>query len=226
MKIAGWAGVILFFVTCAANAQRADCPMRDAPIPMTPPGKPPDFIPKITIPKSFEEEVKVEKPKILPASGKLTEAEEGHLTGVLLKAEVARLVPPADDVLRGLVDPRKTILSSWRFEGYLPDMPRHKVPRVFTRDGSVLIFEQWNMKADGASIAAIPQPSLKVGRWPGNHSALRTPSGCVSASLGWFGNGVSYSLKVVGPLSLKEQQALLLKVARSIDLATPSLARY
>lgn len=163
MNIAGWAGVILFFVTCAANAQRADCPLRDAPRPMTPPGKPPDFIPKITIPKSFEEEVKVVKPEIPPASDKLTEAEEGHLTGVLLSAEMARLAPPADDVLRSLVDTRKTILSSWRFEGYLPDMPRHKVPRVFTRDGSVLVFEQWNMEADGVSIAAIPQPSLKVG---------------------------------------------------------------
>jgi hypothetical protein len=123
----------------------------------------------------------VEGGVVLPPIDDLVEAEEGHVTAIARSADKARLVPPPADVLRGLVDTRKTLLSEWRFEGYVPEMPRHKVTRVFSRGGSVLVFEQWNMAADGASVVATPPQTVKIGRYLGNAGGLRTPSGCVAA---------------------------------------------
>lgn len=222
MNAAALVGLALIVVPCAASAQGVNCPARNAPMPTTPPGKPPDFHPTVTFPSKFEEEVKIEPRAILPLGEDLVDAEEGHVTAIAISAEKATLVPPPPDVSRELVDTRKTLLSEWRFNGYLPDAPRHKVPRVFSRNGSVLIFEQWNMAADGASIVATPVQTVRIGRFPGQTGGLRTPSGCIGASLAWDDNGVSYSLRMAGRESLEQQRALLLAVARSIEAATPS----
>ena len=221
MNITTWVSLALIVVPYPASAQRVDCPLRNAPMPMTPPGKAPEFLPKVTFPSTFEGEPKVETGVILPRGANLVEAEEGHVTAIARSAESARLVLPPADVLRELVDTRKTLLSEWRFEGYLPEMPRHKVPRVFSRDGSVLVFEQWNMAADGASVVATPPQIVKIGRFLGSAGGLRTPSGCVGASLTWYGDGVSYSLRIAGRESLQQQRDLLLDVARSIESVTP-----
>ena len=177
MNIATWVGLVLIAVSCAANAQRADCPVRDAPMPMTPPGKAPEFVPKVTFPSRFDGEPKVEKGVLIPQGSDVVDAEEGHVTAIARSAERARLVLPPADVLRELVDTRRTLLWAWRFNGYLSDMPRHKVQRVFSRDGSVLVFEQWNMAADGAGVVATPPQTVKIGRFLGHTGGLRTPSG-------------------------------------------------
>ncbi len=221
MSIATWLSLALIALPYAASAQRVDCPVRNAPIPMTPPGKPPAFYPKATFPSTFDGEVKAETGVILPPGEDLADAEEGHVTAIARSVESARLAPPPADVLRELVDTRKTRLSEWRFVGYLPDSPRHKVSRVFSRDGSVLVFEQWNMAADGASVVATPPQAVKIGRFLGNAGGLRTPSGCVGASLTWYGDGVHYSLRIAGRESLQQQRDLLLNVARSIESVTP-----
>jgi hypothetical protein len=186
--------IFLLAIVPAVNAQRADCPKREAAMPMTPPGSP-----------------------MINSTDELTAAEEGHLTGVARMVERAQPLPPADDVLRGLVDPRRTALSKWRFEGYVPDEPRHKVPRVFTLDSSVLVFEQWNMAADGAGVVATAPPTVQLGRVSAVRGGLKTPSGCVGASLSWHENGVFYSLTIVGPKPLQAQRDLLVDVARSIE---------
>jgi hypothetical protein len=144
----------------------------------------------------------------------------------------AHLDAPPGDVLRKLVDPKATSLSTWQFHGYVPDpcwqrptrtsgtgCMRHKVERVFSRNGSVLVFEQWDMAADGASIAGSPPATLKVGRYLASAGGMRSPSGCVSASLAWDGDGTQYSLRVVGPLALEAQRELLLETASSIEAA-------
>jgi hypothetical protein len=192
---------------------------------MMPPGQPPEFLPKVTFPSTFEGELKVETGVILPPGADLVDAEEGHVTAIARSAENARLAPSPADVLRELVDTRKTLLSEWRFHGYLPEMPRHKVTRVFSRSGSVLIFEQWNLAADGASVDARPPQTVKIGRVLGNTGGLRTPSGCVGASLTWYADGVSYSLRMAGRESLQQQRELLVAVARSIESVTPSSSR-
>ncbi len=225
MSIRTWIGLALIVVPCAATAQRVDCPVRDAPMPMTPPGKPPEFSPKVTFPRTFDGEPKVETGVVLPRNAELVDAEEGHVTAIVKSADNARQVLPPPEVLRELVDTRKTLLSAWRFNGYMPDMPRHKVQRVFSRDGSVLVFEQWNMRADGAGIVATPPQTVKIGRFLGNAGGLRTPSGCVGASLTWHGEGVSYSLRMAGRESLQQQRDVLLDVARSIESVTPSPKR-
>jgi len=215
----------LIVVPCMASAQGANCPLRNAPMPKSPPGKPPEFFPRVTLPGAFEGEPKVETGVALPPGDDLVDAEEGHVTAIAKAAENARLIPPPADVLRGLVDTRKTLLSEWRFEGYLPEMPRHRVPRVFSRNGSVLIFEQWNMAADGASIVATPPKTVRIGRHLGSAGGLRTPSGCVGASLTWDADGVSYSLRIAGRETLEQQRELLVAVARSIESVTPSSSR-
>ena len=125
--------------------------------------------------------------------------------------------PPADDVASELVDPAKTLLSEWHFEGYVRDSPRHKVPRVFTRQGSVLVFEQWNMAADGASIVSTPPPDLQIGKSPATWGGMRTPSGCVSYALTWREAGTKYSLQIAGPLPAEQQREVLVSLARSIE---------
>jgi hypothetical protein len=212
-------------LTGAAFAQRPDCPVRNAPMPTSPPGKPPDFVPNMPYPQVWGGEVKVEPTKILPGGEQILEAEEGHVTGVARMASLARKAPPPDDVLRMLVDVRKTPLGEWRFEGFVRGSPSHRVSRVFTKGGSVLVLEEWNMAADGASVVAMRSPSFMLGRFPVNRGTLRTPSGCVSASLRWHGDGFSYALELAGPLSLQDQRDLLVKVAQSIVDSTPPIRR-
>jgi len=202
-KIGMWGGMALLVVAFAVSAQRVDCPVRGGSMPRTPPGKPP-----------FTDQI-----------GELTQAEEGHLTAIARMVEYADATPPAPDVLLGLVDPGKTALSQWRFEGHVRGEPRHKVPRVFTKGGSVLVFEQWNMAADGASVVSSAGPSVMLGQLPAWRGGLRSPSGCVSASLTWHDAGVKYSLTVAGPLSLSGQRDLLVSIARSIVDAAPSSGR-
>ena len=218
--------VVLVLASWDSHAQRADCPAPSAPIPMTPPGKPPDFIPHVPFPSNPDEVPKVEPPRQIPRSGEvLVAVEEGYLTALARMVERANAPPPPDDVARGLVDPRNTLLSQWQFEGYVRDSPRHKVPRVFTRQGSVLIFEEWNMAADGASVYATPPPDLTIGKFPAVWGGLRSPSGCVSVALMWHGVGHQYSLRMAGPLSESEQREVLEHLARSIEGATPQGAK-
>lgn len=225
MRLAWWSGMLLALFACAANAQRSDCPVLNAPMPMRPPGKSPDWVPKVAFPEKWDGEVKVELPPVLPASDELTDADEGHVTGVARMAQRADAAPPPNGVLSQLVDPGKTVLSEWRFDGYIRDMPRHKVTRVFSRSGSVLVIEQWNYRADGASIHPMRLPNRTVGRFPATSGGLRAPSGCVSASLGWLADGTSFSLSIAGPLSLARQRELLIDVAQSIESAVPARSR-
>jgi hypothetical protein len=205
-----------------ANAQRADCPRLDAPMPMSPPGKPP-LLPKVTFPETLGGEVKVEMPPSEPPDDNPIEAEEGHIARVARMGGLARHSPPPEDILRELVDHRKTALSEWRFLGYVRDMPRHKVPRVFDHEGSVLVFEQWNMKADGIGEPhAVQYPNGAVGRFPARSGGMRSPSGCVSANLHWYSDGTYFLLEIAGPLSAQQQHAILASVARSIAAATPT----
>lgn len=244
MSRARWLGLTLLVMTFAAAAQRPDCPIRDAPMATRPPGKPPDllppaFIPPPTFPARFED-VRSPSPgpvAILPQEADLADAEEGHLTALAKSAELARPDPPPADVLAEIVDPGKTLLSAWRFEGYMPNLSwtrprcdaqgncststRHFVKRIFTRDGSTLSLEEWNMKPDGASIVATLPPTLRIGRFAGHTTGLRSPSGCVMATLAWQGEGRSFTLAIVGPLSPDRQRQLLLEVANSMALVAP-----
>ncbi len=242
MKIEIWIGLALMVAPVLVNAQRPDCPVKNAPAPMTPPGKPPDFRPQITFPSVWGGEVvRVEADVVvLPAVQNPLEAEEGHLTAIGTLASHARHVVPPADVMAGLVDTNKTPLLSWRFEGYIPNpswhwprcdaagncstSSRHKVTRVFSKDGATVLFEQWDMRADGAAVVATAPQTVSIGRFSGNSGGLLTPSGCVSASLSWHGEGRSFKLQMLGPLSLDEQRSYLLGIARSIESVTPSRA--
>ena len=181
--------------------------------------------------------MKVEAGVVLPPQEALIDVEEGQLTAISRLAKEARHEPPSAEVLAGAVDLRKTRLSAWRFDGYLPNpaslrprcdaagncstTSRHKVTRVFSKDDSTVLFEDWNMAADGAALVATPPQTVAIGRFFGNAGALRSPSGCASASLSWHGEGKSFSLTIFGPLSLQQQREVLLDLARSIEMAAP-----
>ena len=178
MRVGTWCPALLIILSLSANAQRPDCPIRDAATPRQPPGAPPDFIPKVTIPNQPGGEVKVEMPPIRPASNDLVTAEEGHASAIGKKADIARVDTPLSSLPIAPVDVRNSLLSEWRFNGFYPERG-HKVTQVFSRAGSVLVLEQWNYKADGITVFSTKQPSAKVGgascdnRWPSNPIRLR-----------------------------------------------------
>ena len=209
---------MLIFLALSANAQRPDCPVRDAGTPRQPPGAPPDFNPKVTFPNQPGGKVKVEVPPTRPASNDLVAAEEGHATAVGKKADLARADTPLGSLPIVPVDVRSSLLSNWRFNGFYPERG-HKVTQVFSRAGSVLVLEQWDYKADGITIISTRQPSAKVGDLPATTGGFQTPSGCVAASLSWQDKETSFQLTLVGPLSLSEQRQVLLGVAQSMYAA-------
>ncbi len=200
-----------------AKAQRPDCPMRDAPEPGTWPQ--PDFIPNIHPPGTYDG--RPERRLVLPPRPDLLDVEEGYLAGLADYLRATNPTPPPHEIVRGLIDTKRTLLSRWQYHGYIGDAPIHKVRRVYSNKGSILEFEQWNMAADSATIAAAPATTVKIGRFLGNAGGFKTPSGCVSATLRWDGGGVNYSLKIAGPKSLVQQRQLLLDIARSIAAVTP-----
>ena len=201
-----------------ANAQRPDCPTHDAPRPAAGPGTA-DFIPNIHPPGTYDG--RPERRVVLSPRPGLLDVEEGYLVGLedYLRAADPTALP--DEIARGLIDTKRTLLSRWQYHGYVHDTPIHKVPRIYSREGSVLVFEQWDMAADSATLAAAPPPTVDIGRFRGNTGGFKTPSGCVSATLRWDGDGVNYSLAIVGPESLAQQRQLLLAIARSIAAVTP-----
>jgi hypothetical protein len=220
VKLAMLGGIVLTLAAIGANGQQVDCPRRNAPNPASPPGMPPTSMPVVHFPKVWGGKMGIEGPALLPASEDLNEAEEGHVTAVAKTVDFARANPPPDDVIRGIVDLQKTVLSNWRFEGYMLGDQRHKVTRVFSRSGSVLVLEEWNFAADGGNVFPTREPSAKVGRFPARRGGIRAPSGCVAADLNWQGDGSYFDLRVVGPLSLEKQRELLMTVAQSIAAAS------
>lgn len=217
-------GIVLLSAERGATAQTNDCPLRNAPVPHSPPGPPPDWIPEVTFPKVWDGKSKikteVKPPPLSPASQELIEAEDGHVSGILRLAEHARAAssPPAA-VLGGMVDVRDTVLARWQFVGYAWDRSPNRLSRIFTRDGSTLEFEQWNFAVDGGAIYPTRSPDTTVGRFPATSSGLRGPSGCVAATLTWQSEATYYELHIAGPLSLEAQRATLMEVATSIDTA-------
>jgi hypothetical protein len=224
MEFRSWCAAFLILQALSSNAQRPECPIRDAAIPRQPPGTPPDFTPKITFPNQFGGEAKVEMPPTRPASDDLTVAEEGHLTAVARMADVARLDIPSSDPLIVPIDARATLLSEWRFIGYYPEQG-NKITQVFSREGSVLVLEQWNYKADGITIYNTRQPSTTVGGFPARAGGLQTPSGCVAASLSWEEDETIFKLVLVGPLPLSEQRQVLLRVAQSVNAVSSKVRK-
>lgn len=232
---------MLLLVPCAANAQRADCPIRNVPMPMSPPGKPPEFAPNVSFPKEFGGEVKVEGPQRNmpmpetpprvppdlnstrgPATARnedasLMDVEEGHVTAVARLGELASSSPP-QAVLQKFVDPSKTALANWRLVGFVPDPSSQSLTRVFSRDNSTLVFEQRNFGADGAKNFRTRSPNTKVGGLPALSGGRRAPSGCVAAILYWYSQETDYKLQIVGPLSFSEQRDVLMEVASSIQI--------
>src|SRR5258706_1283845 len=191
MRAAPWFGFILIGAVFSAAAQRADWPVKNAPMPMTPPGPPPAFVPSFQFPDKWGDPPKMVSPQppvVLPAQETPIRAEEGHLSAVAALAQRARPEPPPADVLAGLVDQKKTLLSNWRFHGYIPDpswtrppcnpqgncstSTRHRVERVFSQDGSTLVLTEWNMAADGAAVVATAPQTLRIGRSLGHMGAL------------------------------------------------------
>lgn len=220
---------MLALVACNAQAQRPECPLRDAPMPVRPPGRPPAVLPTTVFPDTFPgkagEGVRVEMSPPIDIGDALIDAEDGHLSAVVRMAEAARSTASTDEAISKHVDIGKTGLADWRFMGYLPGEHKHQVRRAFSRLGSVLVFEQWHYSADGAQVFPLRKPNAVVGQSPATKSGLKAPSGCVSATLNWDREGWSYSLQVVGPLPLTEQWDLLLRLGSSIELVGLSGSR-
>jgi hypothetical protein len=213
----GVAAVVLLGlgVVTPAGAQRADCPLKDAPMPTKPPGMPPTEPPIPVFPEKFGDPVVLPPRVAYPPSDTLLEADEGHITAVARAVGRAQQQGPRQELSERMVDVSRTLLSQWRFAGYVPD--GFRVTRVFTREGSTLVFDEWHMALQGGSIVGAPQPTVPIGRSMGSYGGARSPSGCVNTVLAWEVGEVMYTLEIVGPKAHDEQRKVLLDVARSIE---------
>jgi hypothetical protein len=230
--------MLAMLVALPAYAQRADCPRVDAPRPMSPAGGPPPFRPSINPPAHFGDPMPPPKSGEIPlssldekekaqylaelarrrANDDLLNAEEGHVAGLAWEAQAAR-----SDVPRGvdptkLADIRATPLQDWAALGYGPNFSPHNVTRYFrAADGSVVSLHEWDYKADGGAVFALPgSNNLRVRGFDARMGGLRSPSGCVNASLAWTEPDRSVDLLVVGPRDLARQRALLRAIAETI----------
>lgn len=221
---------LLVAFACAAHAQ-PDCPPRNAPVPTSPPGPPPDFVPNIDFPKTWDENVATPRPsgvEISPPDNSaerkardwIMDVEDGHVAGLaFLASRVRREAPPGAGRLQVKVG--ATPLATWELLGYAPTGSPNRVSRLFRRsDGSLLALEEWDFATDGGAIyQAAGMKNARVGAHAATLTGMRGKSGCVASTLSWFDARESFELKISGPPALAEQRATLQAIAESIEKA-------
>jgi hypothetical protein len=212
----------------AAHAQRPDCPALNAPMPTSPPGPPPKFMPHFEFPQKFDPNFRppppsgvdfpppddIEKRK---ANDWLTEVEDGHVAALPRLAARVRRETPAG-AARVQVDASKTPLAAWEFLGYAREGSPNRVSRLYRRaDGSLLNLEEWDFAADGGAVyQSAGMRNARVGTHEATSTGLRGKSGCIESMLSWFDERKNVSLRIAGPLPLAEQRAVLREVAESV----------
>jgi hypothetical protein len=226
-----------------AIAQRPDCPPHDAPPAMTPPGPPPVFQPRINAPATWDEALKMPPPKseVIPldtlspaerqrveadrtrraANDGLIDGEDGHVAvhRQLLASASDR---PARPLPEGAVEVAGTPLATWRFGGYLREFSPNRLSRMFSRDdGTLLYFQEWNFAVEGGAVMTFEGAPIAIGPHRATQGGVRGRSGCVLATLAWDDGRRQYQLEMSGPLSLRDQRALLRSIAQSIVSRSP-----
>ena len=200
-----------------AIAQAPDCPKMDAPRPTRPPGKPPTVLPQVIPPQSFGGEVKVLPPDMPPVE-EFQDADEGHLAEWAREPEMATMtLPQAASRLEAATSTKGSLLDQWTFRGYAVDDSRIRLLRYFTQGKVVLHY----MVIDTSLGRYSAPPTTRVGAYPARAGAFRTPSGCVSSSIGWDRPHLTLSLRVVGPVPLDGQRRMLQEIADSIERPKP-----
>jgi len=235
MKIA--AACVLLAFAGLAHGQRADCPRLDAPLPNRPPGEPPPLLPPVSFPQRLEDGVKPprshelsrdEAPAAemkewdgavakLRANDWLDEAEEGHVAMVARASRTARLSPPPPELASAASDMALSPLKSWTYLGFAPAGAHHLRRYWRAVDGSIIEMEELDLEATGGAVITLPgMDNARVNQHPATMSGLRSPSGCIESSLAWYDQRKSYTLRLVGPIELQRQRAVLMEVAQSI----------
>jgi len=235
MKIA--AACVLLAFAGMAHAQRADCPRLDAPVPNRPPGEPPPLLPPVSFPQRLDDGVKPPRSHELSrdeapaaaikewdravakqrANDWLDEAEEGHVAMVARASMGAQRSSPPAELASAAADVALSPLSSWTYLGFSPAGPHHLRRYWRAGDGSIIELDELDLAATGGAVITLPgMDNARVNGRPATVSGLRSPSGCIESSLAWYDARKSYALRLVGPLELQRQRAVLMEVAQSI----------
>lgn len=205
-------GLLVLALLSTAFAQRPDCPVKDAPMPMRPPGPPPTVNPVFEPPARFDDPVKAPPRMVMPPVPAETPVEEGWVSEPLRLAGLAKSEPGPGAAL----SKRMAGLRDWTLVGFVAMPGGNDLIRVFERNRSYLVHEVLDMKSMGATIAGSPPPNAEAGRFPASRTARRSPSGCTLAILSWDADGVMHSLRLAGPQDLEQQHRTLSEVAATL----------
>jgi hypothetical protein len=205
----GLAHVAIVACACAfaVHAQRPDCPPRNAPLPTAPEGMPPQFIPPLQFPQTFDPNFRQPPPALdLPppddiekrkANDWLMDVEDGHVAALPRLALRVRRETPAGATREG---------------------SPNRVSRLYRRaDGSLLNLEEWDFAADGGAVyQSAGMRNARVGAHEATMVGARGKSGCIESELTWFDKRKNFNLRIAGPLPLAEQRAVLQEVAEAV----------
>jgi hypothetical protein len=231
------AACALLAFAATAHAQRADCPHLDAPVPARPPGEAPPILPPFNPPERFEDALRQPPPQSrelsrdeFPADAMkdwdrqvdtkrandwLTPAQEGHVAMVAHAAVHAQRSTPPPELAAAATDMGGSLLAAWSYLGFAPAGPHHVRRYWRAGDGSIIEVDEHDLEAAGGAVFTLPgMDNARVGARPATVGGLRSPSGCIASSLGWYDERRSYALQLVGPLDLSRQRAVLMEVAR------------
>jgi hypothetical protein len=235
MKIA--AACVLLALAGMAHAQRADCPHLDAPLPQRPPGEPPALLPPVSFPQRLDDPVQPPQSRQLSrdefpadamrqwdrgvekqrANDWLDQAEEGHVAMVARAARDAQPSSPPRELASAPTDMALSPLASWTYLGFSPAGPHHLRRYWRAADGSIIELDEHDLQATGGAVFTLPgMDNARINGRPATISGLRSPSGCIASSLAWYDQRKAYALRLVGPLELQRQRAVLMEVAQSI----------
>lgn len=219
--ITGLLTVALAVAAGNATAQRADCP-KDILVsnPLLPPGPPPTVEPEFDFPASPDTPSRPPRfPPPGPPKYDLLETEEGYLAEMVRSARSPSAPAPSAEALRQLVPVSDTKLATWQFVKHERTHFRVQQISLFSKNGSLLRFQQYREFPDQGAAFPLNQANARIGDIPAWEAGLRSPSGCVLATLSWKAGDLHFSLSTSGPLDWAAQKALLMDIASSIEAA-------
>ena len=189
-----WVAAWIAVFSCGASAQAPDCPKRGVQMPQRPPQMTQTLEPNAVI-----------------------DAEEGHISAILNMERALKPGPVPPAAAQVASDIASTPLSTWSYEGYLPERTPRRVSRFYhAPDGSVLALGEWDYKPDIGDVQFPGMNNASVGGKPAGLFSLRSPSGCASTTLSWKDDRKLYRLEIVGPLDIEGQRATLTRIAESL----------
>lgn len=165
------------------------------------------------------------------ATGYESVPEEVFIHGRNYRNRIRQNGDAASKIKVKLSDVSKTALSSYRYEGFIPDGPTPDGPwtsvtRVFHRaDGTLLMLHEWDYVSDGGGVLMVKEAmNTTVGGTPAQLSHKKSPSGNVLTELSWATKSKYYTLSVWGDVRSAGLNATINSQAQSDPITKEELS--